>query len=84
MLHPNRTQGLVAQWITRLTSDQKIAGSSPAEIGPVFMVKGYEIHPEVFPLTKDPLSILQQSDWQKLHSNMGNQTVKEASNTEWP
>ena len=25
--------GLVAQWITRLTTDQKIAGSNPAEIG---------------------------------------------------
>ena len=24
--------GLVAQWITRLTTDQKIAGSNPAEI----------------------------------------------------
>ena len=26
--------GLVAQWITRLTTDQKIAGSNPAEIVP--------------------------------------------------
>ena len=25
--------GLVAQWITRLTTDQKIAGSNPAKIG---------------------------------------------------
>ena len=24
--------GLVAQWITRLTTDQKIAGSNPAEL----------------------------------------------------
>ena len=27
-----QTHGLVAQWITRLTSNQKIAGSSPAKI----------------------------------------------------
>ena len=26
--------GPVAQWITRLTTDQKIAGSNPARIGP--------------------------------------------------
>ena len=30
---PLNTHGLVAQWITRLTSNQKIAGSSPAKIG---------------------------------------------------
>ena len=30
------TSGLVAQWITRLTTDQKIAGSNPAEIGIFF------------------------------------------------
>ena len=29
---PSETHGLVAQWITRLTSNQKIAGSSPAKI----------------------------------------------------
>ena len=27
-----RREGLVAQWIRRLTTDQEIAGSSPAEI----------------------------------------------------
>ena len=30
------TIGLVAQRITRLTTDQKIAGSNPAEIGAIF------------------------------------------------
>ena len=30
------TSGLVAQWITRLTTDQKIAGSNPAEIEILF------------------------------------------------
>ena len=30
-------QGLVAQRITRLTTDQKIAGSNPAEIGLFFV-----------------------------------------------
>ena len=31
--------GLVAQWITRLTTDQKIAGSNPAEIVLLFFPK---------------------------------------------
>ena len=31
--------GLVAQWITRLTTDQKIAGSNPAEIVLLFLQK---------------------------------------------
>ena len=26
-------QGLVAQWITRLTTDQKIPGSNPGKVG---------------------------------------------------
>ena len=27
------SQGLVAQWITRLTTDQKIPGSNPGKVG---------------------------------------------------
>ena len=27
-----RSQGLVAQWITRLTTDQKIPGSNPGKV----------------------------------------------------
>ena len=30
------TNGLVAQWITRLPTEQKIAGSSPAEVEKLF------------------------------------------------
>ena len=29
--------GPVAQWITRLTTDQKIAGSNPAGIDPILL-----------------------------------------------
>ena len=28
----HKCSGLVAQWITRLTTDQKIAGSNPAKV----------------------------------------------------
>ena len=37
-MHPEHSdgRGLVAQRITRLTTDQKIAGSNPAEIGILF------------------------------------------------
>ena len=37
-MHPELSdgRGLVAQRITRLTTDQKIAGSNPAEIGIFF------------------------------------------------
>ena len=37
-MHPELSdrRGLVAQRITRLTTDQKIAGSNPAEIGILF------------------------------------------------
>ena len=33
------TSGLVAQWITRLPTEQKIAGSSPAEVENPFFSK---------------------------------------------
>jgi hypothetical protein len=33
--------GPVAQWITRLTTDQKIAGSNPARIGKIIL---YVVH----------------------------------------
>ena len=36
-------QGLVAQWITRLTTDQKIAGSNPAWIENSFFPKSFQV-----------------------------------------
>ena len=33
----NLVIGLVAQWITRLTTDQKIPGSNPGELGAFFL-----------------------------------------------
>ena len=33
LLHCHKCVGLVAQWITRLTTDQKIPGSNPGKIG---------------------------------------------------
>jgi hypothetical protein len=33
--------GLVAQWITRLTTDQKIPGSNPGKVGFFFLLPGF-------------------------------------------
>ncbi len=43
-IHTLGTTGPVAQWTTRLTTNQKIAGSSPARIGNQFVLDNWYLN----------------------------------------